>query len=75
MESKYRLTLNCTNYNLVLIQAHKTSLNKRQRIPKGQSNMDNAEKLATQGTKDKDKQIKKIKNCPIRIKYSIVPVL
>ena len=29
---------------------------KRQRIPKGQSRKDNPEKLATQGTKDEDKQ-------------------
>ena len=29
-----------------------TPVNKRQRIPKGQSKMDNAEKLATQGTQD-----------------------
>ncbi len=32
--------------------------NKRQRIPKGQSNNDNPEKLATQGTQDKEKQNK-----------------
>ena len=32
-------------------------LDKRQRIPKGHSNMDNPEKLATQGTQDKDKQM------------------
>ena len=30
--------------------------NKRQKIPKGQSEMDNPEKLATQGTQDDDKQ-------------------
>ena len=30
------------------------SLNKRQRITKGQSKMDNPEKLATQGTQDED---------------------
>ena len=30
--------------------------NARQQIPKGQSKMDNPEKLATQGTKDEDKQ-------------------
>ena len=28
-------------------------INKRQRIPKGQSNMENPEKLATYGTQDK----------------------
>ena len=32
--------------------------NKRQRISKGQSKMDNAEKLATQGTYDEGKQNK-----------------
>ena len=31
---------------------------KRQRKPKGQSTMDNPEKLATQGTQDEDKQNK-----------------
>ena len=31
---------------------------KRQRIPKGQSKMDNPEKLATYGTQDEDKQSK-----------------
>ena len=30
-------------------------VNKRQRIPKGQSKMDNPEKLATQSTKDEEK--------------------
>ena len=30
--------------------------NNRQRIPKGQSKMDNLEKLATQGTHDEEKQ-------------------
>ena len=33
---------------------HRT--NKRQRIPKWQSKMDNPEKLATQGTQDEEKQ-------------------
>ena len=33
-------------------------LNKRQRTPKGQSKLDNPEKLATQGTQDEDKQNK-----------------
>ena len=33
---------------------HRT--NKCQRIPKGQSKMDNPEKLATQGTQDEEKQ-------------------
>ena len=32
--------------------------NKRQRIPKGQSKMDNPGKLATQRTQDEDKQNK-----------------
>ena len=32
--------------------------NKRQRIPKGQSKMDNPEKLVTQGTQDEEKQNK-----------------
>ena len=35
-----------------------TDVNKRQRIPKGQSKMDNPENLATQGTQDEDKQNK-----------------
>ena len=34
-------------------------IDKGQRIPKGQSKMNNPEKLATQGTLDKDKQNKK----------------
>ena len=33
-------------------------INKRQKIPKGQSNMDNPEKLATQGAQDEEKQHK-----------------
>ena len=33
-------------------------VNKRQRIPKGQSKKDNPEKLATQGTQDEEKQNK-----------------
>ena len=33
-------------------------LNKRQRTPKGQSKLDNPEKLATQGTQNEDKQNK-----------------
>ena len=33
-------------------------IDKSQRIPKGQSKMNNSEKLATQGTLDKDKQNK-----------------
>ena len=40
---------------------HKTKTNKtnkRQRIPKEQSKMNNPEKLATQGTQDEDKQNK-----------------
>ena len=36
--------------------------NKRQRIPKGQSKMDNPEKLATQGTQDEEKQNKRQHN-------------
>ena len=38
---------------------YKKSRNERQRIPKGPSNMDNPEKLATQGTQDEDKKNKK----------------
>ena len=34
----------------------KSTLDKRQRKPKGQSQMDNAEKLATSGTQDDEKQ-------------------
>jgi len=34
-------------------------LNKRKRIPKGQSKMDNPEKLAQYGTQDEEKQNKK----------------
>ena len=37
----------------------KQVLNKRQRIPKGQSKMDNPEKLTTLGTQDEEKQSKK----------------
>ena len=33
-------------------------INKRQRIPKGQLQIDHPEKLATQGTQDKEKQKK-----------------
>ena len=33
-------------------------LNKRQRIPKGQSQMDNSEKLGKNGTQDEDNQSK-----------------
>ena len=33
-------------------------INKRQKIPKGQSKMDNPEKLATQGAQDEEKQHK-----------------
>ena len=33
-------------------------MNKSQRIPKGQSKMDNPEKMATQGTQDEDKENK-----------------
>ena len=36
----------------------KMKQNKRQRIPKGQSKMDNPEKLPTQGTQDEEKQNK-----------------
>ena len=35
-------------------------INKRTRIPKGQSKQDNPEKLATQCTQDEDKQNKEI---------------
>ena len=38
-------------------------INKRQRIPKGQSNIDNPEKLATQGTQDEEKQSKNTTQC------------
>ena len=38
------------------------SINKRQRIPKGQSQMDNPEKLATLGTQDEEKLKKKNHN-------------
>ena len=34
-------------------------INKRQRIPKGQSTVNNLEKLATQGTQEEEKQSKK----------------
>jgi hypothetical protein len=34
-------------------------LYKRKKIPKGQSKIDNSEKLATQGTQDNEKQNKK----------------
>ena len=34
----------------------KFTLDKHQRIPKGQSQLDNAEKLATSGTQDDEKQ-------------------
>ena len=34
------------------------TINTRQRIPQEQSKMDNPDKLATQGTKDEDKQHK-----------------
>ena len=40
---------NQANYVLVLSKV----INKRQRIPKGQSKTENPEKLATQGTQDK----------------------
>ena len=33
-------------------------MNKRQKIPKGQSRMDNLQKLTTQGTQDEEKQNK-----------------
>ena len=38
-------------------------LNKRQRIPKAQSKVDNPDKLATQGTQDEDKQNKNTTQC------------
>ena len=37
---------------------HRLIIYKCQRIPKGQTKMDNPEKLATQGTQDKEKQSK-----------------
>ena len=37
---------------------HRLIIYKCQRIPKGQTKMDNPEKLATQGTQDKEKKAK-----------------
>ena len=45
---------------LLMKLAHYSVLdNERQRIPKGQSKMDNPEKLTKQGTQDEDKNIQK----------------
>ena len=41
--------------------------NKRQRIPKGQSKMDNTEKLATQSTQDEEKGNKNTTQCVLDI--------
>ena len=38
-------------------------MNKHQRIPKGQSKMDNPEKLTTRGTQDEEKQNKNTTQC------------
>ena len=40
-------------------------INKHYRIPKGQSKMDNPEKLATYGTQDKEKQNKYTTQCAL----------
>ena len=40
-------------------------INKHQRIPKGQSKMDNPEKLATHGTQDEEKQHKNTTQCAL----------
>ena len=44
--------------DIYISQTDNKGLNKRYRIQKGQSKMDNLEKLATQGTQDEDKQNK-----------------
>ena len=44
-------------------------MNKRQRIPKGQSKMDDPEKLATQGTQDEDKHNKMYQTSLYAIKH------
>ena len=57
--------LSLVNINISLIAVEMKNLtisfreNKHQRIPQGQSKMDYPEKLATQGTRDEDKQNKK----------------
>jgi hypothetical protein len=43
-------------YICVIVEHY--NLNKRKKIPKGQSKMDNPEKLATEGTQDEKKQHK-----------------
>ena len=40
-------------------------INKHQRIPKGQSKMDNPEKPATHGTQDEEKQNKNTTQCAL----------
>ena len=54
MKDKFHRTLQHTMCHRI----YKTTINKRQRIPKGQSKMDNPEKLATYGTQDQEKQNK-----------------
>ena len=52
--------LHCKHNQLTVsgVKAVTTGVNKRQRIPMGQSKMDNPEKLATKGTQDEEKQNK-----------------
>ena len=45
-----------TTQSLLLFHNLETNVYKRQRIAKGQSKMDNPEKLATQGTQDGEKK-------------------
>ena len=47
------ITVDVVNINM---QRDSRTVNKSQRIPKGQSKIDNQEKLATQGTQDEEKQ-------------------
>ena len=55
---KNRNDFPCTLDISVFIYVHEQLTNKRQRIPKGQSQMGNPEKLATLRTQDEDKQNK-----------------
>ena len=48
--------MSCPSVAWILMSQVCTNI--RQRIPKGQSKMDNPEKLAAQGTQDEDKQNK-----------------
>ena len=50
--------MSAKNRRIVFLNCYleKEGINKRQRIPKGQSKMDNPEKLATQGTQDEEIQ-------------------